>query len=77
MVVNGLGYHVKKKVLNHHVLDMTQLANRVRPVENSYSKKLFGKKLVRKEKVYHIDVNDSFESNSFSDKEGMEFMLLN
>jgi hypothetical protein len=39
MAVRGLDYQVKKKVLNHHIIDMAQLADRVRRVENLYAEK--------------------------------------
>jgi hypothetical protein len=68
MAINGLHYQVKKKVLNHHILQLAQLADKVRPVENLNSDKLSGKKMIRKEKVAYINVNDYFESDSSSHK---------
>jgi hypothetical protein len=68
MAINGLHYQVKKKVLNHHILQLAQLANKVKQIENLNSHKLSGKKMIRKEKVSYIKVNDSFESDSSSDE---------
>ena len=62
MAVKGLDYPVKKKVLDHHIVDMAQLADRVRQIEGLYAEKANNnKKSVKHPKIAYIGANESVE----------------
>ena len=63
MAVRGLDYQTKKKVLDHHIVDMAQLADRVRQVENLYAEKMNNKRIYKPHKIAYVDTFKSLESN--------------
>ena len=76
MVVRGLDYLTKKKVLDHHIVDMAQLADRVRQVENLYAEKMSNKKMYKPHKIAYVDISKSLESNVEESEEEVNVVEL-
>ena len=59
IVINGLNYSIRKKLVNQQFLDMAQLAKRVRQIEQLRAEKEIIKKRIGKERVAYLDYVES------------------
>ena len=76
MVANGLDFNIRKKLVNQQFLDLTQLAEKVRQIEQLKAKKerierTKLRKVFRKEQVNFVEMEseedeDDFESNEIN-----------
>ncbi|RYR02693.1 hypothetical protein Ahy_B06g081487 [Arachis hypogaea] len=57
----GLGFYMRRKLLNVHIPDLAHLAERVRQVELMKEQKLKSKPFTRKEKVAYVTMESSEE----------------
>ena len=66
MAINGLDYDVRKKLVNQQFLDLSQLADKVRQIEQLRREKerLRRKNSIRKEKVTYADTVEVEEDES-------------
>ena len=57
MATSGLDYHIRKKLVNQHIVDLAQLGERVRQIEQLRSEKnqKNNKKFVRREKINCVE----------------------
>ena len=69
MAVKGLDYQVKKKILDHHIVDMAQLADRVRQIESLYAEKMVNRRVIRNQKIAYIDANEPVEFDMDDEEE--------
>ena len=63
MVINGLENNIRKKLVSKQFLDLTQLFDRVRQIENLRMEKENIRKGVKKERITYIDYPNSVETN--------------
>ena len=59
IVINGLNYSIRKKLVNQQSLDMAQLAKRVTQIEQLRAEKEIIKKRIGEERVAYLDYVES------------------